>query len=130
MSEPFESKRTALAATAVFSSLTDRQLDEIARVSDERHVASGELVCRQHEYGTDAFVIIEGQAAVLHAGVEVAACGPGELVGDWAMFRNGRRSATVRAVTPLRVVVVDPSEIDSALAATPSAAHAVGPSVR
>jgi len=122
-------KREALAAT-VFGQLTPRELDDIARVSDERHVEAGSTLCSQREFGQDAFVIAQGQVAVDVDGRQVATAGPGQLVGDWALFGNGRRAATVRAMTPVDVVVIDPRELDSLLAAVPSAARLVGPNAR
>src|SRR5207302_1968172 len=83
-------KRQALAAT-VFAQLSTRELDDVARVSDDRHVAAGSLLCTQGEFGQDAFVIARGRVAVDVDGHQVATAGPGELVGDWALFGNGRR---------------------------------------
>jgi CRP-like cAMP-binding protein len=119
-------KRAALAAT-VFGQLTPRELDDVARVSDERHVDPGSALCGQSDFGQEAFVIASGQVSVDVDGLQIATAGPGQLVGDWALLGNGRRSATLRAVTPVDVVVIDPREMDSLLAAVPSAARAIGP---
>jgi CRP/FNR family transcriptional regulator len=121
-----DAKREALSAT-VFAQLSARELDDVARVSDERHLPAGATLCSQSEFGQDTFVIANGQVAIDVDGVQVATSGPGQLVGDWALFGNGRRSATVRALTPVDVVVVDPRELDSLLAAVPSTARAIGP---
>ena len=122
-------KLAALAAT-IFGQLTARELDDIARVSDERHVEAGSTLCSQQEFGQESFVIAKGRVAVDIDGRQVATAGPGQLVGDWALFGDGRRSATVRAMTPVDVVVIDPRELDSLLAAVPSAARLVGPNAR
>jgi CRP-like cAMP-binding protein len=119
-------KREALAAT-VFAQLSARELDDVARVSDERHIDAGAALCGQSDFGQDAFVIASGHVSVDVDGREIATAGPGQLVGDWALFGNGRRSATLRAVTPVDVVVIDPRELDSLLAAVPSVAVALGP---
>src|SRR5947209_13872329 len=121
-----ESKRIALAAT-VFAQLSERELDDVARISVQRHLPAGATLCAQADFGQESYVIASGQVAVDVDGRQVATAGPGELVGDWALFSDGRRSATVRALTALDVVVVDPREMDSLLAAVPAAAHAVGP---
>lgn len=119
-------KRQALQAS-VFGRLDDRQLDEIAGLSDLHQVRSGEVLCAQGDFSQAAFVIAVGEVTVVAGGVEVAHCGPGDLVGDWALFTSGHRSATLRAVTDVEVVVVDPREIDSLLMAEPAAAGLVGP---
>ena len=114
-------KRDALAATSPFDHLRTNQLDAIARLSDERHIRAGETLCWQGEFGNDAFVIADGHVAVDVDGVECAVAGPGQLVGDWALTGNGRRSATLRALTPVHVVVLDPAEMDAVAAAVPGA---------
>ena len=119
-------KREALAAT-VFAQLSDRELDDVARVSDERHIDAGAALCGQSDFGQEAFVIANGHVSVDVDGRQIATAGPGQLVGDWALFGNGRRSATLRAVTPVDVVVIDPREMDSLLSAVPSVVVAVGP---
>jgi len=43
--------------------------------------------------------------------------------GELSMLDSGRRSTTLRAVTPRQVLVLDPREIDSVLAADPSSAR-------
>jgi CRP-like cAMP-binding protein len=120
-------KRNALAAVGAFAQLSPVQLDQIANLSDERHIPAGENLCRQCDFGTDTFVIASGRVSVVVDGIEVAQRGEGEVVGDWALFGTGHRSATLRALTPLDVVVVDSSEIDSVLMAVPAAAGALGP---
>jgi CRP-like cAMP-binding protein len=119
-------KREALAAT-VFAQLSARELDDVARISDERHIDAGAALCGQSDFGQEAFVIASGHISVDVDGRQIATAGPGQLVGDWALFGNGRRSATLRAVTPVDVVVIDPREMDSLLAAVPAVAVGIGP---
>src|SRR5438445_5044139 len=61
-------KREALAAT-VFAQLSDRELDDVARVSDERHIDAGAALCGQSDFGQEAFVIASG-----HVSVDVDGC--------------------------------------------------------
>lgn len=121
------SKKDVLAAAGVFASLTSLQLEQIASLSDERHIPAGQTLCRQHDFGTDVFVIASGRLSVVVDGIEVASVGASEVVGDWALFGSGYRTATLLAVTPVDVVVVDPQEIDSLLMAVPAAARVLGP---
>ena len=127
MSNQSRSKREALAAVPAFAELTIAQLDDMACISDLRHISAGQTLCRQDDFGLDTYVIVQGQLSVVVDGVEVARRGPGEVVGDWALFGNGHRSATLRALTPVEAVVVDPREIDSLLMAVPAAAGLLGP---
>jgi CRP-like cAMP-binding protein len=45
-------------------------------------------------------------------GRPVAEVGPGALVGELALLREGRRMATLRSVTPCRVAVVPKDRVD------------------
>ena len=125
-STPETVKLQALQAS-VFGRLSARQLEDIARLSDIRRVAAGAEICVEGEFSQAAFVIADGQVSVVSGGVEVACFGAGNLVGDWALFGGGHRTATLRALTDVEVVVVDPREIDSLLMAVPEAAAQVGP---
>ena len=49
-------------------------------------------------------------------GEEVAEIGPGALLGELALLEGGKRTATLWATTPVRVVVVPPEAVtESAL---------------
>jgi CRP/FNR family transcriptional regulator, cyclic AMP receptor protein len=51
-----------------------------------------------------AYLITEGEVSVRRGGQEVATLGPGAVVGESAILNRSLRSATVVALTPLRVV--------------------------
>ena len=59
-------------------------------------------------------------------GDDVGVVGPGEVVGELSAER-GVRTATLKAITPLHVLVVYPETIASVLAADPDAARRLGP---
>ena len=110
-----------------FKGCTDRQIDEIAKVARDRHLSSGDVLCRQGELETDVFVLVDGEASVIIDGAERATIGAGEVVGELSMERGGRRTATLQAKTPVHVVVLDPREVDSVLMADPASARNLGP---
>lgn len=51
-----------------------------------------------------AYLITEGEVSVRRGGTEVATVGPGSVVGESAIVNRTLRTATVVALTPLRVV--------------------------
>jgi CRP-like cAMP-binding protein len=51
-----------------------------------------------------AYLITEGEVSVRKGGTEVAILGPGAIVGESAILNRTLRSATVVALTTLRVV--------------------------
>ncbi|GAC1614177.1 MAG: hypothetical protein NVS9B1_23410 [Candidatus Dormibacteraceae bacterium] len=83
--------------------------ERLARAAKPREVATGEVVVRQGERGTDFYVIAAGQAAVtvLQGGEEklLRQLKPGEFFGERALLGDGLRTATVRAVQPLKLLV-------------------------
>lgn len=68
---------------------------------------AGTVVCREGEPGDQFFLIESGTLLVLTeiGGMahELARLGPGEFFGEMALLRQGRRTATVRAETAVRL---------------------------
>jgi CRP/FNR family transcriptional regulator, cyclic AMP receptor protein len=109
-----------------FKGCTARQLEDIGHLSEERTLHPGETLCRQDDFESEVFVLLDGEASVIKDGDQVATVGAGEVVGELSMLGSGRRTATLRAATELRVLVMDPREIDSVLASDPSASERLG----
>jgi CRP/FNR family cyclic AMP-dependent transcriptional regulator len=76
-----------------------------------RTYADGEVVCRQGDRAEAMYVVQEGCVHVFREeeGVEtlIARLGPGEIVGEMAVFDRQPRSATVRAAGAARVLTLD-----------------------
>jgi CRP-like cAMP-binding protein len=120
-------KAAVLARIDFFKGCTPNQLNDISKLVDDRHVEAGDLLCEQGQAGTDAFVIVEGDVAVFFDGKQIAEIGPGEVVGELSVERGGIRTATLKAMTPVRVLVVDSREIESVLSADPKSVQSLGP---
>jgi CRP-like cAMP-binding protein len=58
------------------------------------------------------FLLFDGVLRVEIDGEPVTEVGPGAIVGEMALLHQGRRMATLRAVTPCRVAVVPKDRID------------------
>jgi CRP-like cAMP-binding protein len=67
------------------------------------------------EPGTTVFLLLDGVLAVEVGGEEVAQLGPGAVVGERALFEGGRRTATLTAVTPVRVVEAREEDLEPAI---------------
>ena len=76
-----------------------------------RTYQDGEIVVRQGEEGDCLFVVQEGRLEVVREEggreVHIRMVGPDELFGEMAVFERQRRSATVRARGPARVLTLD-----------------------
>lgn len=90
----------------LFAACSRKELEQIERLTDEIDVAAGETVVRQGDIAREAFVIIDGTAAVVLDDEELLELGPGRHFGELALLDGGRRTASVVARTPLRLLVL------------------------
>jgi len=77
-----------------------------------RRLQAGRTLVAQGERGEELFLLFDGVLRVEVDGKPVAEVGPGAIVGEMALLAQGRRMATLRAVTPCRVAVVPKDRID------------------
>jgi CRP-like cAMP-binding protein len=120
------SKSALIAAVDFFKGCSQRQIDDIASLLVDRRFAVGEELCCQGEAETHGFVLVDGQAAVVVDGVQVATATAGDVVGELSMLGVGRRTATLRALSPVVALLIEPDEIDSVLSADPSSSARLG----
>lgn len=113
-----------LEQTDLFGALPPEQLEKLRSAVREARLGRGDELFRKGDAAADCFVITEGRIAIsAHAGdgreSVVAILGPGDLVGEMAMFDGGPRSADARALTPARLQVLSFDDVRSALEASP-----------
>jgi CRP-like cAMP-binding protein len=94
-----------LRSVPLFVGCTDKELGFIASRVDEVDLPAGKVLTEKGRSGGDFFIILEGQAEV-DADQGKRTLGPGEFFGEIALIDNGPRTATVRAVTPMRCLVL------------------------
>ena len=94
----------------LFAGLTPQQLDRVAEIVKVRHVAAGEVVVRERDYGETLYVLDEGRVEVRVEGMgivtEVRAPRPGEIsktgdfFGEMCLLDLEPRCASVVAIEP------------------------------
>jgi CRP-like cAMP-binding protein len=97
--------------------------DEMAQLVPAVRVielAEGADLFREEESGDALYLIDTGQVAVLRGGVQMAVLADGDVVGEMALVTGAPRTATVRAVTPTRLLHVPKSAFDLLLQASPA----------
>jgi CRP-like cAMP-binding protein len=94
----------ALSGVPLFGDLPKRHLQRLAREADELAFAPGELIVRQGSLGETVFVVMEGRAKVTRNGRRVGEVLPGDFFGELSAIDGGPRTASITAVTPVRVV--------------------------
>jgi CRP-like cAMP-binding protein len=109
-----------LAHVPLFSACSKKELQRIAKASDEISLPAGHVLMTQGELGREAFVITEGTASVHRNGRKIAELGPGSAVGELSLLDRGERTATVKAITDLTVLVLGPREFGAVVDSTPS----------
>jgi hypothetical protein len=78
-----------------------------------RRLRRGEPLCEQGDPGRDElFLLFDGVLQIEMDGDVIAEVGPGAILGEMAVLEDGRRTATLRAVTTCRVAVVPGADID------------------
>ncbi len=102
----------ALAETDLLQTLAPSELARVAEVGRVEHWLEEAIVLEEGAFGPRMMVILEGQVEVLRrdrAGVEraIARLGPGEVLGEMSLLLDMPRTATVRALSPLKVFAMD-----------------------
>ena len=112
-----------LSKVPLFSALSARDLQKVAKASDEVSIPAGKVLVEQGHTGREAFVILEGEATVKRNGRKIATLGPGSPVGELALLDRGPRTMTVEAATDMRVLVLGQREFSGVLDEVPGIAH-------
>ncbi len=112
-----------LSRIGLLSGCSERDLERLARATDEVRLPTGAVLTRQGDIGREAFVIVDGTAEVERDGAVVARLGPGDVVGELALLDGGPRSATVTATSDLDALVLTRPAFHAVLDEIPTLAH-------
>ncbi|KAM6323565.1 LOW QUALITY PROTEIN: cGMP-dependent protein kinase 1-like [Aegotheles albertisi] len=75
-------------------------------ITPVRHGA-GDTVLAEGEEGSAMYIVAEGQLSVTQRGRQLRTLGPGDVFGELAILYHCRRTATVRALGPVRLWAID-----------------------
>jgi hypothetical protein len=75
-------------------------------------LAKGTLLTEQGQPASEIYLLLGGVLGVWVDGAQVGELGPGAVVGERALLEQGRRTATLRAVTDCVVAVAANDQID------------------
>jgi CRP-like cAMP-binding protein len=114
-----------LAGISLFSGLSRKELQQVARASDEVTVQAGHQLVRQGDVGREMFVLVEGTATVERNDATIGTLGPGSAVGELSLLDKGPRTASVTADTDCTVLVLGAREFGGILDEVPGLAHKV-----
>ena len=100
-----------LKAIPLFSHLSDEEANRLAAFATETSAAEGQILMKQGDYAVELIAIEEGTADVIQDGKKVASLGPGDLIGEMALFNREPRNADVVATSPMRLIKLTHWEI-------------------
>ena len=111
-----------LKSVWLFSLCTARERIEIADVVEQISVTGGSMLIRQHDVGTEFFIVVSGTASVNVDGRVVGDVGAGEFFGEMALLDGGPRSATVVAKESMELLVIDSRDLRALFGSSPGVA--------
>jgi MFS family permease len=104
--EPLE----LLRRIEIFAQLPEPVLERLAQSAATVSTAADQVVVSRGEVGSHFYVIASGRVAVELDDGTTRELGRGDFFGEIALLRDVPRTATVRAVEPLRLFVVERDE--------------------
>ena len=103
------------ALVAEVESAMERQLSSVIMGEGKpkvRKLKEGATLTTQGEEADAIYLLLDGVIRVEVDGNEIAALGPGALIGERAVLEGGRRTATLTAVSPCKVAEARKVELD------------------
>lgn len=95
-----------LKAITLFKDMSDEDLRALSALAAETSVPEGQELVRAGDFSYQFFAIEEGTADVDRDGEKVADLGPGDFFGEVGVLEKELRNATVRATSPMRLILL------------------------
>jgi CRP-like cAMP-binding protein len=112
---PWGSEDSAVVVTAAETAL-ERELSVLLMHGEHkpaiRSLSRGQVLAEQGARGDSLFLLLDGVLAVSVDGEPLAEVGPGAVLGERAVLGDGTRTATLTAVTPVRIAEAGSDVID------------------
>lgn len=119
-------KLERLKRLPVFAGCTRRELKRICAATDIVDFAQGSVIVKEGGIARrECFLMLDGEAVVLLRGQPIAMLQAGSIVGEMALLDRLPRSATVIAVTPMKLLAIGRKEFTMVLETCPAFAWTV-----
>ena len=97
---------TRLAAIPLFADLSDADRAAIAESAYEVEATEGQALATEGDFGYALYAIESGTADVTADGAQLGTLGPGDVFGEIALIASGRRTASVVATSPMKLIAL------------------------
>jgi CRP-like cAMP-binding protein len=114
-----------LGDVPLFSACSRKDLQKIAKASDEVEVAAGRVLVDQGKTGHEFFLILDGSATVRANNRKVATLGAGDYFGELSLLSREPRDASVTADTDMRLLILGQREFTGLLDSIPGLASKI-----
>ncbi len=112
-----------LAAIPLFHDLEPEHVAALAEVASEADAAPGQEIATQGAFGHAMYAVERGTADVVLEGQKVGTLGPGDVFGEIAVLASGRRTATIVAGSPMKLIAIFKRDVWALERRSPEAAE-------
>ena len=120
-----DEKMRRLEEVPMFADCTRKQLRAVAAISKVVELPAGTVLTRTGEPGDAFFVIVDGSATVEVSPRKRSRLSPGAFFGEMSLLDGEPRSATVRAETAVRLLVIQRLNFQALLREVPDLLHKI-----
>jgi CRP/FNR family transcriptional regulator, cyclic AMP receptor protein len=113
-------KTEVIKNVSLFGLCSEKELADIAALTDELSVPAGSVLTKEGEPGRECFIVVSGTGQATLRDDVIGEIGPGEVIGEMALLDVSPRSATVTAKTDMELLVLDPRSFSDLLDRHPS----------
>ncbi len=108
-----------LLQVPLFRGCSKRDVAGLAKAARVEQIDAGHVVISEGAPSPNLYIILAGLAEVRRDGEFIANLEPGETLGEMGVILDEPRSASVKAMTPLELLVLDRSSLQEALDTVP-----------
>jgi len=115
-----------LRGVPIFAPLPARLLERLVLALSLETAEAGSAIFREGDRGNRFYLIVEGRATVEIGGRHVRSLARGDFFGELALLQDVPRTATVRALTALRLRALERDTFLATVTGHPASAEAAG----
>jgi CRP-like cAMP-binding protein len=114
-----------LAQIPLFQGLGKKELRHISGLATRLEEPAGKILTKEGQQGYEFIIVLEGEVEVRRQGEVIAKRGAGDYFGEIALLDNRPRTATIVAVTPVVIEVIERREFLGLVAENPEIGQAI-----